>query len=57
MPLSEAQQTKTVEIEPPEAVVERARKRAGDDDIEPYLLDEYLFEYEWIGVDDDAEGV
>lgn len=38
----------TVEIEVPPAVEARARERAGDDDLELYLLDEYLFEYEWV---------
>jgi hypothetical protein len=37
-----------VEIEVPKAVEERARERAGDDDLDEYLLDEYVFEYEWV---------
>ena len=49
-------ETKTVEIDPPDEVVERARKRAGaNESLDEYLLDQYLFEYEWIGVDADAD--
>ena len=42
-----------VEIDPPEAIVERARQRAGDTGcIDEHLLDCYLFEYEWLGVEE-----
>lgn len=40
---------KTVEIEVPREVEQRARERAGEDEaVEKYLLDEYNFEYEWV---------
>jgi len=51
MPLEGEKHVVTVEIEPPADVVEAARQRAGENEsIEPYLLDAYLFEYEWRGV-------
>ena len=46
-------ETKRVVIEPPADVIERARRRAGGDEtIESHLLDQYLFEYEWVGVEE-----
>ena len=49
-------ETKTVVIDPPDELLDRARQRAGENgDVEEHLLDYYLFEYEWIGVDADAD--
>lgn len=40
--------TATVEVAVPPAVEERARERAqGGESFEKYLLDEFVFEYEW----------
>ena len=47
-------ETKTVTIEPPEELIEHARQRAGPgEELEEHLLDLYLFEYDWVGVDDE----
>ena len=47
-------ETKTVTIEPPEELIEHARQRAGPgEELEEHLLDLYLFEYDWVGVDED----
>ena len=49
-------ETKTVVIDPPDELLDRARQRAGENgDVEEHLLDYYLFEYEWIGIDADAD--
>lgn len=41
--------TKAVRVEVPPEVEQRARERAGEDgDLELHLLDEFLFEYEWV---------
>ena len=43
----------TVAIEPSDEVIERARQRAGaDGDLEAHLLDQYVFGYEWVGVEE-----
>lgn len=40
---------KTVRIEVPREVEQRARDRVGDEgDLELYLLDEFNFEYRWV---------
>jgi len=40
-----------VQIEPPADVIERARTQArGGETTEAHLLDQYVFEYDWIGV-------
>lgn len=50
---SDQQITKTIEIEVPRTVVERARERAeSEEQLEEYLLDEYYFEYQWDVIDD-----
>lgn len=56
MPESSETITKTVEVEVPPEVEHRARKRAGEDgDLELYLLDEFLFEYEWVFASENEE--
>lgn len=46
---SNQQITKTVEIEVPRDVEERARERAGsNEDLEEFLLDELELEFEWV---------
>lgn len=40
---------RTVQVEVPREVEARARERAEDEeDLELHLLDEFLFEYEWV---------
>ena len=51
MTSAQPKQRVVVEIEPPTDLIDRARERAGDEEnVEAHLLDEYLFEFDWIGV-------